>query len=40
VAVGKNIGLDDHLLAGDTFDWEAPAVDLGRDALDHDAASP
>ncbi len=40
MAVGENIGLDDHSLAHDPFRREAPAVDLRFNALDDDSFSP
>jgi hypothetical protein len=36
VAVGEDIGLDDHGVADETLDGEAAAVDHRRHALDHD----
>ena len=37
VAVGENVGFDDHRIADDAFRREAAAVDFGQHAIDHGA---
>ena len=40
VAVGKDVGLDDHRLADDALGGEASGVDLRHDVLNGDALLP
>jgi hypothetical protein len=39
MTVGKNIRLDNHAFADNTFRGETAAVDLGFDARDNDPAA-
>jgi hypothetical protein len=40
MAIGKDLGFHDHRFTDNTFDRKSPAIDLGPDALNGDAATP
>jgi hypothetical protein len=40
MAVGKYVGFHDYRFSHDAFDRKSPAIDLGPNALNYDAAPP